>query len=89
MIVQDEEAAERRLAEAKRPTPLPQPSKRALDSFDSDGEDSISEVSSRNKHQSAADTFVSQHERSYHHLWPSHPVLSLSSVQSDAGGPCS
>ncbi|CAL5222078.1 g4384 [Coccomyxa viridis] len=39
----DEAEAERRLAEAKRPTPLPPSSKRALDSLDSDEEGSISE----------------------------------------------
>ena len=44
LLMQDEAEAERRLAAAKRPTPLPPSSKRALDSLDSDEEGSISEV---------------------------------------------
>ena len=43
-VRQDEAEAERRLAEAKRPTPLPASSKQALDSLDSDEDGSISEV---------------------------------------------
>ncbi len=44
---QDDAEAERRLAEAKRPTPQPLSNKRALDSLDSDDEGSISEVMPR------------------------------------------
>ena len=42
--LQDEAAAGRRLAEAKRPTHHAQPQKRALEDFDSNGDESISEV---------------------------------------------